>query len=218
MRSHSSSHRSSHRSSFSRSHRSRISRNHSHSSINRNSLRHGSMHKSGIHRTSLGTRIHKSKIGGSSIRSSSFRRHGISNAHAFVVGKATGININASALGAHGATLHRLKKARDRHKITSNNIHVGHTTSHRFHRNINNKKRSDDFLKRMRVSHSKHRYTCKKTNYEDVKAYGQEVNKAMNEFSKYAWIPLVIAVLIFIFIIAFIFGTFFLIFRGIMIH
>ena len=45
-------------------------------------------------------------------RRSAFKRHGISNAHAFAVGKATGVNINGSPMGAHGAALHRSKVGR----------------------------------------------------------------------------------------------------------
>ena len=45
-------------------------------------------------------------------RRSAFKRHGISNAHAFAVGKATGVNINGSPMGAHGAALHRSKVER----------------------------------------------------------------------------------------------------------
>lgn len=51
-------------------------------------------------------------------RRSAFKHNGISDAHAFSVGKATGININGSAMGAHGAALHR-SRARRNERYTS---------------------------------------------------------------------------------------------------
>lgn len=47
-------------------------------------------------------------------RSATSRRHGVSNAHAFAVGRATGVNINGSHMGAHGAALHRSAERRKR--------------------------------------------------------------------------------------------------------
>ena len=46
----------------------------------------------------------------SSGKSLASRRHGISNAHAFAVGKATGVRINASHAANTGAALHNAKK------------------------------------------------------------------------------------------------------------
>ena len=195
MRSHSSSHRSS------MSHRS-SSMHHSSMSHRSSSLSHrtGSLH----HGSSLNHR--RSSISHSSLNNRPFHKHGISNAHAYAVGKATGVNINASAMGAHGAALYRFKQARDRHKLTSNNMHIKHTTLHRFNRSINNKHKSDDFLKRMRVSHTKHRYTAPKGSSINM---GQEVGKAMGEFAKYIWIPILIfAIFFIIFIIFFMSGIF----------
>ncbi len=60
--------------------------------------------------------MRRSSIGGR-------RRHGISNAHAFAVGRSTGVNINGSAMGAHGAALHRSAKRRRRHST----LHTSHT-------------------------------------------------------------------------------------------
>ena len=62
--------------------------------------------------------MRRSSIGGR-------RRHGISNAHAFAVGRSTGVNINGSAMGAHGAALHRSSQRRRRHST----IHKSHTSS-----------------------------------------------------------------------------------------
>ena len=70
----------------------------------------------------------------------------------------------------------------------------------------NNRHRSDDFLKRMRVSHTKHRYTAPKGSSVNM---GQEMGKAMGEFAKFAWIPILIVVIFFIiFITLFISGIF----------
>lgn len=102
-RSHSSMH--SHRSSMS-SHRSSMSSHrssmHSHSFCGSSSIGH---------RSSLASRRHTT---GSGLRSHIGSRNGISNAHAFAVGKATGVNINGSAMGTHGAALHHSRQMRDR--------------------------------------------------------------------------------------------------------
>ena len=200
MRSRSSSHRSSmsHRSS-SMHHRSSLS--HRSSSIHHSSLSHrtGSIH----HGSSLSHR--RSSLSHSSLRNRPFHKMGISNAHAFAVGKATGVNINGSALGAHGAALHRSERVRKLSK--NNNMHVRHSRPSTFHRrrtattiNRNYTNRSSDFLKKMRVSHNKHRYTMKKNSYPDI---GQEMGKNVSEFAKFAWIPFAI---IFIIMLAMIVG------------
>ena len=170
----------------------------SHSSSHRSSMSHRShsiSHRSSSlsHRT--GSIHHGSSISHSSLRNRPFHKHGISNAHAFAVGKATGVNINASAMGAHGSALYRFRQARDRRRLTNNNMHIRHTASHRFNRAINNNHKSDDFLKRMRVSHTKHRYTAPKGSSVNM---GQEMGKAMGEFAKFAWIPIVIGLFMFI--------------------
>ena len=67
-----------------------------------------SRHRSSMsHRSSLSR--HRHTIGTSHSR---MRKHGISNIHAFAVGRATGVNINGSAMGAHGAFLHRSLRRR----------------------------------------------------------------------------------------------------------
>lgn len=71
-------------------------------------------------------------------RTSLSRRHGISNHHAFAVGRATGVNINGSHMGAHGAALHRSAKRRKDHRHSSlhSSHHFGNGTSN-FTGNIN---------------------------------------------------------------------------------
>ena len=164
---------SSHRSSMSRSHHS-MSHSRSHSSLHRSMSRN---HHGGISHSSMN------------------KRHGISNAHAFAVGKATGININGSAMGAHGAALHRMKEMRER-----NSIH--RSSSSNFNRRSSFSRRKS--FNNMRVSHTKHRYTSPKYNLENV---GTEFGNAMNEASKYIWIPIVIIAFMMIFFIG-IFVTF----------
>lgn len=93
------------------------------------------MRRSGIssaHRRA--TSLHSSR------RHSSHHRHGISNSHAFAVGRATGVNINGSGMGAHGAALHRSAKRRQnqarRHRLTtlhrhsSNASNLGHNINY----------------------------------------------------------------------------------------
>ena len=64
-------------------------------------------------------------------RSATSRRHGISNAHAFAVGRATGVNINGSHMGAHGAALHRSAERRKdrRHSSLHSSHHFRNGTS-----------------------------------------------------------------------------------------
>ena len=193
------SHSSSHRSSFSRSHRSGIH----HSSMHRSSIHHSSLSRSSIHRKSMGaSKLHKSSL----------KRNGISNAHAFTVGKATGININGSALGAHGAALHRFKTMRKISDFSRSNRHSRHNriVSSFTRRNkgidFNNKNSTNDFIKRMRVSHNKHHYTTNKYDYSKIENMGNEINATVNELSKYIWIPFVIGLVMF-FIIAVVFTT-----------
>ena len=107
MRSHSSSHS---RRSMS-SHRSSMSSHRSSMSSRRSSMHSHSLGRSSSfgHRSSLASRRHSSSL------HSHMRSHnGISNAHAFAVGKATGVNINGSAMGAHGVALHHSRQMRDR--------------------------------------------------------------------------------------------------------
>lgn len=158
--------RSTNRSSFSRrnggiSHKSHFSK--THSSLN--------------HHTSM----HRSKIGSMS-RKSLFKHHGISDAHAFQVGKTTGININASAMGAHGAALHRFKTAR---KYTSGNKNTF-------------KSRKSSFKKTVRLSHNKRRYTNNINNI-NLNHVGEEFEKAFDSAKKYLWVPILIMVFMLLF-------------------
>ena len=189
--------RSSHRSSM--SHRSSSMHHRSSLSHRSSSMRHriSLSHRTGsIHHGSILSH-RKSGISRSSLRNRPFHKMGISNAHAYSVGKATGININGSALGAHGAALHRFERMRNLSK--NSNLHVRHTRPSTFHRrrttttNRNNKHRSSDFLKNMRVSKQKHRYTMNKKSYPDI---GQEMGKTVTEFAKFAWIPFAIGFVI----------------------
>ena len=160
----------SHRSSFSRSHKSSFSRSHMHSSLS-----HGStMHKSSLSR-------HRNSISSMSGHRA-FKHHGISDAHAFQVGKATGININASAMGAHGAALHRFKKAR---KFISK-------------RRIGFKTHKSSFKKTVRLSHNKRRYTNNINNI-NLNHVGEEFEKAFDSAKKYLWVPILIMVFMLLF-------------------
>ena len=90
------------------------SSSHRHSSMHRSSHSSLSRHSS-LHRHSSLRHSHHSGLSRHSLHSSfnrMGRHHGISNAHAFAVGKATGININSSAMGAVGAALNRSRKRR----------------------------------------------------------------------------------------------------------
>ena len=91
----------------------------SHSSRSRS---HSSMHS---HRSSSLTSHHmhhSNSIGHSSLRNRPGHHHGISDAHAFAVGRATGVNINASASGAAGAALHRSSERRRRRRRNSSSM------------------------------------------------------------------------------------------------
>ena len=63
-------------------------------------------------------------------RSATSRRHGISDAHAFAVGRATGVNINGSHMGAAGAAQHHGIKSsnRHRHRLSSSTSSYNHST------------------------------------------------------------------------------------------
>lgn len=189
--------------SSSMSHRSNMSRNHS-SMSHRSSFSHSSMsHRSGIshgssmsHRSSISHRSHsgissyKSTMHGGIGHSSSihkhsgikshrsmFKHHGISDAHAFAVGKATGVNINASARGAHGAALHRMKKMRDS------------AAKHRVYRSKTGFKNSTGFsnsgLRKIRLSHDKKRYYSKKYDFDAINNVQEIFNQQFNGFNKY---------------------------------
>lgn len=158
---------------------------HSSRSTNRSSFsrRNGSIsHKSHFSKThsSLNhhTSMHRSRIS-SMPRRSLFKHHGISDAHAFHVGKTTGVNINASAMGAHGAALHRFKTAR---KYTSGNKNAF-------------KSHKSSFKKTVRLSRNKRRYTYN----VDLNHLGEEFEKAFDSAKKYLWIPILIMVFIVLF-------------------
>ena len=210
MRSSHSSHRSSmssHRSSFSRSHRSSMSSHRSslshshHSSItSRNGfggIRHNSMHRSslGSKRTSSLSRMHRSSLnsmhrsslskrttmGSMMSRRSGLKHHGISDAHAFAVGKATGININASARGAHGAALHR-SRARRNARYTSAK---GFSSTH-----------SRMMKRKIRFSHNNN-YKNRKYKLNLLKN-NLEINMPFNNSSKFIGIFVIAFMIIFI--------------------
>ena len=143
-----------------------------------------SSHRS--HRSSLSRRSSLSHR--TTMHKSSFKKHGISNAHAFAVGKSTGININGSALGAHGAALHRMRKMRN-----NNSIHRSSSISNR---RFTSKNKSN-FMKKLHVTSNKHHYTSKKYSI-DTNKIGEEINNAVNEASKYIWIPILIFIIFFV--------------------
>ena len=164
---------------------------HSHSSMHHSSSLHSrsTVHRSIHHTSSNFNRMHHSSIKHSSLTHNglkhsssardnrnrllrnSMRKHGISDAHAFSVGKATGVNINASAAGAHGAALHRSRKIRQ----NSSNMHKHYT-------------RKNSTMRKIGLSRSKgHRYTSK-TNFDDVEPY---INDLQKEIQKFTWIPFI---------------------------
>ena len=137
---------SSHKSHTSMSHRNSMS-HHSHTS-HHSSLSHRS-------RSSLSSMSrHRSSIRSMSNHNIMNKHHGNSDAHAFAVGKATGVNINGSAMGAHGAALGRFRRIRR----NSSNMH------HTFTRNNFNKRRI-----RFNKNKSNHKYTMNSSfsNFEE---------------------------------------------------
>ena len=60
------------------------------------------------------------------------RRRGISNAHAFAVGKATGVRLNASHAAITGAALHSAKKHRENARKMFKSSSVHSSTKNRF--------------------------------------------------------------------------------------
>ena len=132
--------------------------------------------------------MHKTGIGAGR---SAFKHHGISNAHAFSVGKSTGININGSAMGAHGAALHRMRKARNMSKS-----HFTHSKRARnIFRNRYSSINSSHKFSQSRINRTHRRYTASK--FSSIpNNIGSEYTT--NEMMKYMWIPLLIFVLIFI--------------------
>ena len=203
--------RSSHRSSMSRhrssmsSHRSSFSRSRHSSITSRNGfggIRHNSMHRSSIgsrHRSSLGGMHHsglsnmhrssfsrKSSIGtmGTMMsRRRAFKHHGISDAHAFNVGKATGVNINSSAMGAHGAALHRSKIRR----------------SSRYTRKSGFSKSNYGMKRKIKFSSSNNKYKSRRYKYNPIRN-NIDINIPFNNYSKYMGIFVVIFMFIFVII------------------
>ena len=178
----------------------------SRSSSHRSSFSHSSMHRSSLSHNSM----HKRMSGIASMHSNAFRRHGISNAHAFAVGKATGVNINGSSMGAHGAALHRSRKIRTGNHFIGNRKYGTSSVFSRKNSFYNRYKSSSDFFERMRVSHTKHRYTSKKTDYSRMQKMGEEVNNVMNKAIKFAWIPFLIFFILFFIIVLIFTAIFFL--------
>ena len=61
-------------------------------------------------------------------RSATSRRHGISDAHAFAVGRATGVNINGSHMGAAGAAQHHGIQSSKRRRRRLSSSSFNHST------------------------------------------------------------------------------------------
>ena len=206
MRSSHSSHRSSsHRSSFSRSHhssshrssissrRSSFSHSHHSSMSNRNGfggIRHNSMHRSSIgnmHHSSLSRRT---SMGTMMSNRSAFKHHGISDAHAFAVGKATGVNINGSHMGAHGAALHRgriRKNARFTGKMRANSSAIRRKYHNYSGANL-------AYKRKIKFSHN-NKYKSKRYKFDPNK---NNINVQMPEFSKFMWVPILFIIIMMI--------------------
>ena len=170
----------------------------SHSSIGYRSIGHRSMgHGSRMSHNILG--IRKSSIRKPSIRKSSiihksmFRKHGISNSHAFNVGMATGININGSAKGAAGAALHRsIRSSRIR------NSHRYNGTKSTFKKVLNNI--------RNKRNNSKRHYKSAKVDFNNLKAAREQYRVYCDSIEQEKYAPLfgvfgIVAFFMFFFII-----------------
>ena len=205
MRSSHSSHRSSmsrshhssmsHRSSFSHSHRSSITSRNGFGGIRHNSMhrssfgssmssrRHsslGSMHRSSLNKMHRSTLSNRSTIGTMMSRRSAFKHHGISDAHAFAVGKATGVNINASAMGAHGAALHRSRTIKNARYTKS-------------------KRSSGSFAKRKIKFSNNNKYKSKKYKIDPTKNnINIDLNLPMNNYSKFIGIAVIFFMIFFV--------------------
>lgn len=114
------------------------------------------------------------------------RRNGISNTHAFAVGRATGANINGSAMGAHGVALYLSRQARDRlidnshrtHRATGSSFRkVSGRTGFASRSPLMNRRR----LKATRRPSSSRRYTMK----VDRRVYSTMPDEALNQFAKF---------------------------------
>lgn len=132
-------------------------------------MHHSSIsHRSSLnHRSSLSHRSSLRNKPGLSARKTTFKRHGISNAHAFSVGRATGININGSAMGAHGAALHRMKASRDRtrrhREVAARITHMRRPTTRitRRYKPTSRFSKAYTFRRPRRTSYSNKKYTAK---------------------------------------------------------
>lgn len=213
--------RSSHRSSFSRSrhssmsHRSSFSHSRRSSITNRNGfggIRHNSMHRSRIgssmssrrhsslgsmHRSSFNNMHHsslrnRSTIGTIMSRRRPFKHNGISDAHAFSVGKATGININASAMGAHGAALHR-STVRKNARYTGSKTFTGHSS----------------FAKRKIKFSNSNNSKSKKYKFDPTKNnINIDLNMPLNNYSKFIGIFVILFMIFFIIIVIMMLSSF----------
>ena len=188
---------SSHRSSMSRSHRSSMSHrssfSHSHHSSmsNRNGfggIRHNSMHRSSLsdmHKSSLSS-MHRSSLsrrasmGKMMSRRSAFKHNGISDAHAFSVGKATGININGSAMGAHGAAVHRSRARRN----------ARYTSSAGF-------KSTQSNMSKRRIKFSRNSNRSRRYKFDPIKN-NLNIEIPLNNYSKYIGIFAILFMIFFV--------------------
>lgn len=178
------------------SHRSGIS--HTRSMAHRSSIsgRNGLARSRGMglghkHTSSFGKRMGSGSMHAKSIRNmrnTTLRNRGISNSHAFVVGKTTGVNINGSHMGAIGASLHRTNKLHGYRKSNTINNY-----SKKFKRSINNKN----------YSNYKHRYTSKKVDFNNLKNRSFENFYTIRDenFDKFAKFASAFGVILFIVIV-----------------
>lgn len=179
------SHRSSmsHRSSFSHSHHSSMSKRNGFGGIRHNSMHRSSlsgMHKSShssMHRSSLSRRASMGKM---ISRKSSFKHNGISDAHAFAVGKATGVNINGSARGAHGAALHRSRARRN----------ARYTSSAGF-------KSTQSNMSKRRIKFSRNSNRSRRYKFDPIKN-NLNIEIPLNNYSKYIGIFTIIFMIFFV--------------------
>lgn len=166
------------------------SHSHSHSSMRSHSSIHSrtgsNMHSMGGHRSSLASRTNRMN---SRAHSSPFKHHGISNAHAFAVGKSTGININGSAMGAHGAALHHSRAIRNS------------TMSSRARRNRSSISKTNT-IKRYTKSNSRKRYTFDTNKYGRTNMFDENLNALDSNYSNSVGIVMFIAMIMMIFMFA----------------
>lgn len=156
----------------------------SHSSMSHRSM--SSRRSSLSHRSNL-SKMHKGIGHTSGIRShsSAFKHHGISDAHAFNVARATGVNINASAMGAHGAALYRARRRNSTFKNSTSNY------------------RRNSTIRKIRFSHNDTSFKSKKYHYstnnkfDGFDEFQESIEENYNNLSKFIWIPFLIFIIAF---------------------